>query len=532
MTKAGAGKRHATPVGDVGRFGPRDTELAQRVVELQSDNAEIRDARRAALNLMEDAIRSRQAVETLNATLRESEERYRTLFDLGPVAVYSCDASGVIQSFNRRAAELWGRAPAPGDTDERFCGSHKLFRPDGTYMPHEQCPMAEVVAGKIPAAHDAEVLVERSDGSRVTVVVNIRPLKNQRGEVTGAINCFYDITERKQAEDARARLAAIVESSDDAIVGKSLDGVITSWNAGAERLFGYTAQEAIGQSITMLIPSDRQQEEPGILARLRRGEHIEHFETVRVRKDGSALELSLTISPITDSAGRVIGASKIARDITERKQAEQRQQLLTNELAHRGKNLLAVIQTIVSRSLSGTRSLAEAREALMQRIQALAHSQTMLVNGAFEGAFLTEIIRLQFEAFAGRVKAAGPDVMLNPKAAQTFALLMHELATNATKYGALSQPGGRITIDWSIEGKGSEARFRFQWQERDGPPVVPPTHQGFGRVLIEKAAAQDFGAQPKISYAPEGLSYEIDAPLSAVAAGTVVLESRGRGIST
>jgi len=133
--------------------------------------------------------------------LREKEERYRTLFNLSPMGVYSVDASGVILDFNRHAAELWGREPALGDTDQRFCGSFKIFRTDGSLMPHEQCPMAEVVSGKVSAIHNAEVLIERPDGSHITVLVNIRPLKNDRGELTGAINCFYDITERKQTEE-------------------------------------------------------------------------------------------------------------------------------------------------------------------------------------------------------------------------------------------------------------------------------------------------------------------------------------------
>jgi signal transduction histidine kinase len=134
--------------------------------------------------------------------LHKNEERYRTLFDLAPVAVYSCDVSGVIRDYNNRAAELWGRKPELGDTDERFCGSFKLYRPDGSFMPHEQCPMGDVLTGKVPGTHDAEVHIERPDGSRIIVIVNIAPLKDARGEITGAINCFYDVTERKKADEA------------------------------------------------------------------------------------------------------------------------------------------------------------------------------------------------------------------------------------------------------------------------------------------------------------------------------------------
>ena len=141
----------------------------------------------------------------------DSEERYCTLFNLSPMAVYSIDASGVIRDFNRHAAELWGREPEVGDTDQRFCGSFKMFRPDGTFMPHDQCPMAEVVSGRISAVYDGEVHIERPDGSHVTVLVNIRPLKNDRGEVTGAINCFYDITERKQMEAALEKSKNLLE---------------------------------------------------------------------------------------------------------------------------------------------------------------------------------------------------------------------------------------------------------------------------------------------------------------------------------
>ena len=157
-----------------------------------------------------------EQAEEAGAAASESNERYRALFDLGPVAIYSCDASGVIGDFNRKAVELWGRKPAAGDTDERFCGSFKMFRPDGTFVPHDRCPMAEVLSGAIPSVHDGEVHIERPDGSRVVVIVTIRPLKDRHGQITGTINCFYDITERKKAEEALREAKQEAEASSHA----------------------------------------------------------------------------------------------------------------------------------------------------------------------------------------------------------------------------------------------------------------------------------------------------------------------------
>ena len=246
----------------------------------------------------------------------------RRLGELLPVAVCICEApSGVITYYNSRAVEIWGRAPIVGDTDERFSASIRLFRTDGTSLPHFETPMAQVLNGA-PPVRNQEVVIERSDGSRVATLANVDPLIDGTGKIIGAINVFWDVTEWKLAEQANARLIALVESSEDAIISKDLNGIVISWNQAAERIFGYTAEEVIGKSITLLIPPERYDEEPSILERIRRGERVEHYETVRQRKDGSLLDISLTVSPIRNAAGNIVGASTIAREITRRKQME------------------------------------------------------------------------------------------------------------------------------------------------------------------------------------------------------------------
>ena len=237
-----------------------------------------------------------------------------------PFAIYACDLQGRILWFNRRAAEIWGRSPRIGDDPEKYCGSHERYF-NGQPIAREETSMAAVLRTGV-AIHGAEGVVERPDGSRVWTVVHIEPVKDERGILLGAINCFHETTDRNETEHAALRLAAIVESSDDAIISKDLNGVITSWNRGAERIFGYKAEEVIGEPVTILMPPDRVDEEPGILRRIRSGERIDHYETVRQRKDGTLVDISLSVSPLKDRNGRVIGASKIARDISERKRAD------------------------------------------------------------------------------------------------------------------------------------------------------------------------------------------------------------------
>ena len=262
----------------------------------------------------------------------ESEYRYRQLLQALPNAIYTTDAAGKITFYNQAAVELAGRTPELGS--DEWCVTWRLYQADGTPLPHDQCPMAVALKEKRRVT-GGETIAERPDGSRAWFIPFPTPLFDSSGQLTGAMNMLMDITDRQQAELQSARLAAIVASSDDAIVGKTLDGIITSWNAGAAQIFGYTAEEMIGQHIERIIPPELRSEEDRILAALRRGEHVDHFETVRIGKSGQRINISATISPIRDKYGRLVGASKVGRDVTERKQAEKLQQLLIGELNHR-----------------------------------------------------------------------------------------------------------------------------------------------------------------------------------------------------
>lgn len=443
----------------------------------------------------------------------ESERHMRELLEALPAAVYTTDAKGRITFFNKAAVDMAGRTPRPGD---EWCVTWRLYNPDGTPLPHDQCPMAVALKENRPV-RGVEAVAERPDGTRVPFIPYPTPLHDSDGRLVGAINMLVDISEQKRAEDYAGRLAAIVEFSDDAIVSKDTNGIIQTWNIGAERLFGYEAAEAIGRPINILIPPDRRDEEPEILDRIRRGERVASYETVRMRKDGSLLDVSLTVSPLKDGRGKVIGASKIARDITEKRRHEERRQLLVNELNHRVKNTLATVQSLAAQSFRGEVNSPAFRQ-FESRLLALSRAHDVLTREDWQGIQLEELITQTVAPICvrpeQRVQMSGPALRLRPKLALSLSMAFHELCTNAAKYGALTNQTGRIEIDWTMLGVDLERRLQLRWEEIGGPTVQPPSHKGFGSRLLERALHREFDAEVTLSFAASGLVCEITVPLA------------------
>jgi PAS domain S-box-containing protein len=315
----------------------------------------------------------------------------------------------------------------------------------------------------------------------------------------------------RESEDRLRLLASIVENSDDAIITKNLDGIITSWNKGAQRIFGYAAEEVVGKPITILIPAERLDEEPGILDRIRRGERIDHYETVRQRKDGSLLEISLTVSPLRDAGNVIIGASKIARDITEPRRAAKLVATLAGEAEHRTKNVLSSVLAAVH--LSNADTPAELKRVIEGRIQALAEVNALFVQSRWTGADVRSIVARELGPYSRdadlRTIVEGPSVVAKPEAAQAIAIAIHELATNAAKYGALSADEGRIRVEWL---RTPDNGLSLRWIEMGGPPVRPPAHQGFGSRLMQQMIASQ-GGNLEFCWRPSGLVCEFKLPV-------------------
>ena len=276
-----------------------------------------------------------------------------------PIAFYSCNLKGEITYFNHSAEQVWGRKPIL--EEDTWCGAFKVFSTDGTPLPLKEHPAVKAISDN-NFDHQTEILIQRPDGSFRSLLVYPQPQLDSSNNVIGGHFSLVSCGDYAKTHIKQAVLSAIVESSDDAIVSKDLNGVIISWNRGAQEVFGYTEEEAVGNSITMLIPEGRLQEESVILDKIGKGEKIDHFETIRKHKSGKEISISLTVSPIKDHKGNIIGASKVARDITAQAQAQKALKKYTEnlEILHNiGKSITESldVRTILQRITHITTSL-------------------------------------------------------------------------------------------------------------------------------------------------------------------------------
>lgn len=402
--------------------------------------------------------------------------------DALPGAVYVCAADGRVVRYNRTAAELWGRYPKEDDPSERFCGSHRLYRTDGAPLPHDRCPMAAALqTGQ--SFRDQEVVVEQPGGQRRTVLVSIDALKDQEGRISGAINYFQDITERKQSE---RRFREMIDALPAAIYTTDAEGRVTHFNPAAVTLAGRVPELGADEwCVTWKLyhpdGTPMAHDQCPMARSLKEGRPIQGAEAIAERPDGTRVWFTPYPTPLRDDAGRITGAINMLVDITERKRAEQHMWLLTRELEHRVKNILTT--AIALARLTKADTAKDFAQVLIGRLQALATAQSLLAASRWHGASLQRLIEEEVGAFnvEDRVVISGPALEIAPDAAQTVALVLHELTTNASKHGALSRPTGRITVEWSLD----REHLSLHWREAGGPAVTRPAQMGFGSKLIE-----------------------------------------------
>ncbi|HEY1425435.1 MAG TPA: HWE histidine kinase domain-containing protein [Caulobacteraceae bacterium] len=438
-----------------------------------------------------------------------------------PIGVCVCDARGRIVRVNRRAVQLWGRAPNLNDPEQSFRAAFRVESLDGVFISPDQTPLARAVRfGE--RAENAETLVWNPDGRRWAAKANVEPLLAPDGEVVGAVNCFQDITVEYEMRVAMERQQ---HTFDLAMVASKMGtwrytiaDNICIYDENAQGLYGLTEARFLHDDEGVKAkfhPDDMDLMWARVARALDPAGDGRYEVEYRVKQpDGAWRWLSAwgLVEFEGDGEGRkAVAIAGASRDITDIKQAAALQRLLVNELNHRVKNTLATVQAITSQTLRGAASLDDARGAIEDRIISLARVHDLLTARSWSGADVCDVAARALQPFApAQVELTGPSVDVSPQHALALSLALHELATNAAKYGALSVPDGRVEIRWERWDDG----LRLTWRERGGPPVATPTRRGFGTRLLE-ASFGDVGGHSRLSYAPEGVIAEFCAPLAS-----------------
>jgi two-component system CheB/CheR fusion protein len=497
-------------------------ELKSSNEEFQSMNEELQSANEELETSREELQSVNEELETVNSELTvkiESLDRansdLKNLLESTQIATIFIDSHSRIKNFTPMAKDIFHLIESDIGRPITDIVTRLAY---GTL----QDDIGKVMRSLVPIESE----VHLADG-RTTFIMRILPYRTIDNVIDGVVMTFIDISERKTLEEERARLGNIVAYSLDAIIGISLDGMITAWNAGAERTFGYPLRESIGRRWTVLFPPDRTEEAAQLLDRAKRDEPARVSDTAMVASDGRVIPISLTVSGTRDLSGKVVGASLIARDIADRKQAEERQRLLLAELNHRVKNMLATVLSIANQTADDADTLTSFRKSFTGRIRSLSETQNLLTRTNWAGATMRDVLQAEAAPYikqdGANFELNGPDLLLTPRAALSLALVVHELTTNALKYGALSRPAGRIAVSWNLGGAGSNRHLKLEWKETGGPKVKPPSRRGFGRRMIEEGLSYELGGNAELNFDPGGFNCTIE-----VSAGDAVADEQGR----
>ncbi len=480
---------------------------------------------------MRDVKTERRRVSPYTLSLEQVLHASDDILELLPMAVCICDLEGRIVQYNSRAVEIWGRTPKPGDTHESFTSQARFYTADGTLLPESR--LNYVLKTKQPRRNE-EVIVDQPDGSRIAVLVNIDPLLNARGEMVGVVNCFQDITERKRTLEAleqsqqdlrqqQERWNATYEHAAIGIVEIDAEGRFLRVNESICDITGLTREELLGWRLfARTHPDDRDVDEE-LYRRQVKGEiGFYSVEKRFIRRDGRTIWCSIRSSTVCDASGRFLYGVRVVQDVTARKEADERQKLLMDELNHRVKNTLATVQSLATQTARGTDSPEAFRQAFEGRLIALSQAHDQLTQRHWTSADLRGIVTAATAPFArgkDRVVIAGEDVTVMPRVALSLAMVFHELTTNAVKYGALSAPAGQVEVIWrTVPGAGQQPQLSIEWHERGGPAVAVPTRQGFGSRFIEGSVAAELRGIARLHFDAEGLRCTIDVPLESAIA--------------
>jgi two-component system CheB/CheR fusion protein len=475
--------------------------------ELQSANEELETSKEEMQSINEELQVVNAEVNSKNDNLTRLNSDLRNLMDSTRIATLFLDRDMRIRSYTPSMTDLFHLRE--GDRGRPITDiSARINYPELTGDVAEVLRHLGIVERML-----------RGQPDEPSYLLRMRPYRTVDDVIDGIVLTCVDVTQSLHHEIERGQLAAIVDSSRDAIIGYTLDDTISSWNSSAERMFGHTRAQAIGRPLSMLLPPDASGAAVAIFAASGQRERPQEFETIWQTRDGQPMSVAVSNSPVRNAAGQVIAGSLTARDISERRLAEQHVRMMLGELNHRVKNTLATVQAIAVQTVASAPSLLDFQASFLSRLKALSHTHNLLAVDAWHGVDLTaltmgELAPWRDEAWPERVQLRGEDLQLTPKVALALSMAMHELTTNATKYGALSVPEGRVEVSWEINQAGALPWLSLRWQESGGPVVRTPDGRGFGTRLITDGLAFELDGRVALDFAAAGVCCTIELPLA------------------